>query len=288
MFEVTITARRREYRRALPERWKDVPEARRLAWWRLWMTDPQQAPARILKEILHLPRWLWRTMSIEDAAALTARLEWMTPAPGCEDMPIQSFRHGLRRYYLPRPKFENGTCLEFVLADGYYKEFVETGNPELLLKMTATLCRPRKLWRRARLTSGDERTTLLQKEEVDERARQLATLDPAIQAAVMLYFEGVKRYVADMYWMLFDDKRPPTPEDQPPEEQEAPSSEGPRFGWWSIFMQVDKDGVFSQYGPALQLRLHKVLIYLVDQHDINEKQRQEMERLRSKNNTSHS
>jgi hypothetical protein len=283
MFEVSITAGRREYRRTVPESWKEVPVSRRLAWWRLCISEPDTAPALILKDILDLPRSLWRSMSDVNKGSILSRLSWLMPAPGCEDVPIQSFRHQGRDYYLPRPKFENGTCLEFVLADGYYKDYIDTGDPEQLLKLTATLCREKKRDRKEALLTGDERVTLLQKEEVDDRAQRLIALDPAIQAAVLLYFEGVKIYIAQTYWMLFENKQRPEGADADAEQE--PTSDGPKFGWWSIFLQVAKANIFGEYEAVLQRRLHKICMHLVDEHDINEKQQAELDRQRAKNNS---
>ncbi|MBL7780689.1 MAG: hypothetical protein JNM22_05680 [Saprospiraceae bacterium] len=280
MFEVSIHAGRRVYRRSLPVSWKEAPANLRLAWWKLWIEDPDAAPLRILPDCLRLPKRVWRNLPAAEKGALLKCLDWMEPAPGCDNLPVEHFRHRGRHYLLPRPKFENGTCLEFVLADGYYEDFVETGDPAALLRIVATLCREPKTDLQEALKTGDERVTLHQKEEVEYRAQQLSTLDPAITSAVLLYFLGVKKYIADTYWMLFED----TKKQEDGGDQESDGS-GPRFGWWSIFMQVAKDRLYGSYDDVLQHRLHKICVHLVEQHDQQEKQKQALERERAKLNS---
>lgn len=270
------------FNRALPESWRDVPAARRLKYLTWWTTQPADAPERIARDVLRLPRWVWRSMGTADKAVFQERLAWMEPRVGCEDPPLQSFRHRRRTYWLPRPNFENGTCLDFVLADGYYQDFLESGDPGQLLRLVATLCREMKRDRKAALISGDERVPLLQKEEVEARAARLDGLDPIVMGAVLLYYAGVKAFVAETYWVLFDSAPGPSPEGKGDDAERDAAGDGPKFGWWSIFMDVGLDGIYGEYEDVLQRRMHKVCMYLVHQHDKNEKLRERYERERAK------
>src|SRR5699024_5355026 len=61
---------------------------------------------------------------------------------------MQSFRHGLTRYFLPKDNMENAIMLEYILCDAYLEGIAEEKNllqSELLNKLVATLCRPQKL-----------------------------------------------------------------------------------------------------------------------------------------------
>lgn len=267
------------FRRVLPESWKDVPAARRLTYLTWWTTQPADAPERIARDALRLPRWCWRAMAGQDKAAILERLAWTEPKVDCEDPPLQCFRHRRRTYWLPRANFENGSCLEFALADMYYQDFIETGDTGWLLRVVATLCRERKRDRKAALATGDERLPLRQKEEVEARAARLDGLDPMLLGAVLLYFVGVKKFVSEVYEVLFSS---PPEGDQAADREPGHDSDAPKFGWWSIFLQAAGEGIFGQYEEVLQRRLHLVCMHLVDQHDKNEKLRERYERERAK------
>ena len=281
MIEIVIHARRRQYRRELPESWNDVPAARRLAWLTWWITDPSTAAERITRHCVRLPRRVWSAMAPADRAALVAALEWTEPKPDCQAPPISSFRHRGRTYLFPRPKFENGTCIDFALSDDYYSQFASTGDPVWLMRLCATLCRERKRNRKQALTSGDERVSLRQKEEVEDRVRRLKGLSPVILVAALMYFAGVKQYVSKVYHVLFD--KPP--EDMPADDtQPDQDSGGPKFGWWSVFMGLANHDV-QAYEALLQRRFNLICVFLVDQHDRNEKLRAHYERERRKNSS---
>lgn len=242
---------------------------------------------RVTRDALRLPGWAWRSMGSPDRQTLQERFAWTEPKADCEQMPFASFRHRRRTYLLPRPKFENGTCLDFVLGDGYFQAWISTGDPAQLLRLVATICREPKRNKREALSTGDERVPLLQKEEVEHRARRLEGLEPEIMAAVMLYFAGVKEYVARTYWVLFDAPAPqPDPENSTPDHSPGGegnnAGDGPKFGWWSVFMQVAESRAYGEYEEVLQRRLHKICVYLVDQHDRQQKLKRAYERERSK------
>lgn len=255
---------------------------RRRRWLSWWLINPADAPERIARDALRLPGRVWRSMGSANRAALIEKMTWTEPKADCEQAPFPSFRHRRRTYLLPRPKFENGTCLDFVLADGYFQAWMSTGDPAQLLRLVATLCREPRRDKREALTTGDERVPLRQKEEVEHRARRLDGLPPEITASVMLYFAGVKEYVARTYWVLFDSPNPTQNGEGEGDTERDRDGDGPKFGWWSVFLQVAETGIFGQYEEVLQRRLHLVCVHLTDQHDRQEKQKRAYERERSK------
>jgi hypothetical protein len=262
-----IPFRRRLFSIALPQAWEHIPDRRRRKYWKMLVVQGAEATReKALKDII--PAFAFQALNIADRAALHIALEWMqlsaSPMPA-----IDHFTHRLRTYYLPKANFENGSCGEFALADGYYQEFIESRTEEALLNLVATLCRPAKKRRRNILSTGDIRIPMIRKEEVEARGRRLKGLPPHISMAVLLYFAGIKEFVASTYWMIF---RPPSPAETP----EVPER-GPLFGWWSKMMQVAETGLFGTYDEVAQKRLHLICMYLVDQNEIYERQKAQME-----------
>ena len=286
--EITISATRRrwwgtqtkEWRRWLPQSWKDMPHHRRFLFWAVALQLGEGALERICIKLLKLPRWAWRSMDATDRQALSQSLAWMLPKYDCTVVPFPEFKHRGETYYMPKAKFENGCCLEFVLADGYYNKYRETGDEEVLLRLVATLCRPASKDKNALLLLGDNREQVVTKEQVEARMQRLKGLHPAMQVAVLMYFVGVKEYIANTYWMLFS--APPVQENEEEEVQQEETTRGPKFGWWSKFMEVANEGLFGNYDEVLQKRLHLICMHLVDEHEKNEQARLEMARQKSK------
>lgn len=239
-----------------------------------------------LRRILHLPEKAWRAIDPQEKAAMLGLIEWMSPAPQCVSMPFQSFRHRGYTYYLPKAQFENGTCLEFALASDYYDKFRETKTPEDLLMIVATLCREANPDTAAAQLIGDVREPLTDRAQVEVRAQALKDLPMEYAVWVLYYFTGVKLLIRDTYHDLFDEATP-APEEE--EDDETPKVEedkpdGPRFGWWSTFIQVAKTGVLGDYNTLIQRRMHLLCMTLMEQHDEAEKIRAIQERGRSKFN----
>lgn len=250
------------------------------------MTGEMRAMRDVLRRILHLPRRAFKAIGSEELATMLSVISWMSPAPQCADMVLTSFRHRCRRYYLPKANFENGTCLEFAMADDLYNRFRETKNPEDLLLLVATLCREKNPDAAAALAIGDVRIPLTDRDQAEARARRLGQVPAEIVLAVLYYFVGVKLLIKETYHDLFDEAPEPVDEDgedaPQPIEYEGAGAGGPRFGWWSTFIQVAKTGILGDYNTLLQRRMHLLCITLLEQHDEAEKLKRHQERTRNK------
>jgi hypothetical protein len=240
----------------------------------------------VLRHILHLPEKAWKAIAAEEKAAMLGLIEWMMPAPQCADIPFWSFEHRGITYYLPKAHFENGTCLEFALASDYYDKFRETQAPEDLLLIVATLCRPANPDAKAAELIGDVRAPLTDRAQVEARAQSIKDLPMEYAVWVLYYFTGVKLLIRDTYHDLFDEATPAPEEDEDDEQPKAEENQadGPRFGWWSTFIQVAKTGVLGDYNTLIQRRMHLLCMTLMEQHDEAEKIRAIQERGRSKFN----
>lgn len=238
----------------LPESWADVQADRVLPYLRLLYT---REPETALTEIVwhSLPATVRVQISEQDLAAMVIRLRWMLPAPDDVQMPVRHFMHRGVTYFLPKPKGENLSCIEYPLADEFYSAYIENFNFDDLLRLTATLARPENSTPTQSLQRGDRRQPLHSRTEIEVRAEKLRTLPVEIQTAILYYFAGLKQRISNTYGhYLFDE----TPDD---ETEITPTA--PNFGWWGVFQSVAEGGVFGRLDEVCQASLHEVCVYLV-------------------------
>jgi hypothetical protein len=264
------------YLRTLPQGWSEVPRKKRLKYFELSVLASRKAMRQVVLDLLHLPRRVEKRIRADELAAMIQSLDWMLPKPDCLDPVLTDFTHKGQEYILPKPGFENGTCLEFAIADDIYNQFRINQAPENLILLAATICREPNPDTHAALAIGDRRIPLNDRAEVDVRAKKLHGMPAAVALAVLYYFVGVKMMVSETYHELFDAAAPPAEEDEEPMQQA--SADGPRFGWWSIFLQVAKTGILGDYNQLLHRRLHLVCMTLLEQKDEAEKMRRAQEK----------
>lgn len=253
--------RRRRFVLHLPEFWEEVqPLRRRQRWWRWVMALPRPAAQRAMVRDL-LPRHFRRILSDLDMAALAMQLDWTGGDPQCDQVPIPHTTHVGRMYHFPTAKGENTTCIEYALADDYYKQFAD-GDAEALFRLSATLWRESDHDADAALRRGDKRVPLCDKAEVEKRAAVLREAPAEIHLQALHFFGGLKKYIHRVYgnW-LFEQPE----EDEEGEAASADAKAGsPDFGWWGVFQQVAEAGVFGHdVRQVYQAPLHEVCVYLV-------------------------
>ena len=266
---------KRTWKRSLPENWQDVPDKKRLQYFDLVERDEDRALQYILRDVLHLPVRTFNALDPYEAAAMRLSLSWMLPQPDCTNPVIASFRHKKVSYFLPKPSFENGTAIEYPIADEYYEAFKDSQSPQDLLRLVATLCRELNPDHAAALAAGDPRVALSDRDQVEARARRLEGLPLNICSVVLRYWLGVKLLIRETYHELFDAPAPAETEEDMEEE-----ATGPRFGWWSNYLQIAEAGVFGDYLAVLQKRFHLICMYLIEQHDKNERLKRAHDALR--------
>jgi hypothetical protein len=156
------------------------------------------AKLKILKNTLKLPKATFNRLSDTDLAAIIAQLDWMTLDATPEPF-VTEFIHNETTYILPRSRFENGTALEYAIAEDYFKKITPDNDEVALINLCATLCREKTKDTATAISAGDHRIPLTSRGEVEHRAEAFKTLDPYIQVAVFLYFSGVKKFIFDTY-----------------------------------------------------------------------------------------
>lgn len=170
---------------------------------------------------------------------------------------MKSFRHGLTRYYLPKDNMENAIMLEYILCDAYLEGIAE-GNllkSELLNKLIATLCRPKRFgWSLVRhwpgLNTGDCRQKFNQ-DIMEVRAKKLARLPIRYKMFVLFFFMGCKKYVIDEYSLLFPKKKTSGNEDgQDP------------YSWAETLKDVAATKLYGNYDETAFYNMHTILTNL--------------------------
>ncbi len=246
----------REYRRDLPLSFEEVPKSRLLPLIRVLL---QRDENRIFaaEVLLDLPRPILALIPAEEFGFILSNLEWCKLEPSSV-RPMPYFEHDGVEYYYPLSSFQNGNCLEFALADDYFNEYVESGNPSDLRKLVATLCREKKEHKSDALRTGDDRVPLMSRAEAEARAQRLSTLPEEVCALVLYYFAGVKQEIAETYgeW-LFDSEEEPTAEAKP-----TAKKSGVMFGWWSVFFDMAEN--VANLTTVYQTSFHTLCMMLVE------------------------
>ncbi len=225
-----------------------------------------------LKYLLDVPNRTWRRLTENNIAALLDTLPWLQVRPDVVS-PFHEFTHLDVTYYMPASHGMNMVALEYPIADAAFQDYLNTGKPAALLLLCATLCREAEPNAALAIQRGDKRRPLLSRSEATERAKALAGLDESIQAAVLYYFAGVKKFINETYGkVLFVQK----------EEEDAAATAGPSLGWWAIYFTVATDGPFGRDVEIVhQKRFHDVCLFLVNR--IREQKEADMRaRLQSK------
>ncbi len=253
--------RPRRFSLQMPVSWAEVtPLARRQRWWRWLMTLPRPAATRAMVRDL-LPKWVRRRISDLDFAGLTMLLDWAKAEHDCLQVPIPCFEHAGTTFHFPTRKGENVSCIEYALADDYYKQFTD-GDTDAMLNLVAAIWREPDQDQERALRRDDQRTPLHSKAEVARRVTMLRSAPAEIHLQALLYFGGLKAYIHRVYgnW-LFEETEDESDEEGISDQEKAPSS--PDFGWWGIFQSVAESGVFGNLDQVYQASLHDVCIFLV-------------------------
>jgi hypothetical protein len=228
----------------LPTHWGEIEPTIRLECLRLLLSDESVlVQLAILKKLIKLPSWVWLSLHEDDLCALLNVVSWMKIEPIRAPI-ITAFLWQGKSYMLPTANFENGTAVQFPLADKYLQDFTEKGEEEALLKLVASLC----------MAAKNDKLI------VEKRAELLRGMPHETQIAVMLYFIGIKQFIADTYGeYLFDDEG---------EEEDlavrVSVSHFPNFGWWAAYLQIAESGVFGNYEQVLNTNFHRVIMYLIE------------------------
>lgn len=258
--------------RLLPESWED---AGALAWpclRALVREGEHQGRLEAIRLLCGFSRRQMRGLTDEQVATLAEGLSWLRLSPVVAPL-RPGFRRLASRYELPAAKFENGTALEFALADDFFQAYQE-GDEQALYHLLATLAAP---------VRNGKRQSVSDRGEALRRGRRLRSIPFEWLAAVWMYWAGVKQYVHDTYgpWLFQQD---PPPEDEEDDTSAGPATDtsGPNFGWWGKYLEVAEAGVFGSLPAVHQTNFHELCMYLVKKEADNRAQQRALEAVRTK------
>jgi len=187
---------------------------------------------------------VYKAMDSMDAAALYGLLKPLLKAsavPIVERIDFQGVA-----YWMPLEAFNDGTGIQFALADSFLKQYLETQADSRLACLVATILRPK---------TTDLQLEIRSREQVEAESIALSKLPMEVSMMVLTYFLGVKQLVADWYGdYAFGDE----------ETECLETMHFPKFGWWGLFNSIAETGVFGTYIQVLQTPLHRLMMHTVE------------------------
>lgn len=267
---------------SIPESWEEVPFEKRADVTRyLIKHDYWGARVCLLKDFLELQDDELPYVNEFDLGEAIQYLEWMKMVPMTQPL-LPYFKHSKSTYFCTAEKFADGTNLEFVKADEYYQKFSK-GDDTALLKLTALL------YRRKVIKPGVANRVLTRYpvdtdnlEILDQFQQELNDLPLEYQFMALWYWAGIKQYINQVYgkWLFVDQGEPTDSDEVDTEYQEK--KQGVMFGWWGVFLDLSKTGVFGSYNSVLSTNFHTTCMYLVkeskEKRDRERKQLMQKER----------
>lgn len=201
---------------------------------------------------------LWRYVNELDLSDAYNALSWVELNAAGPEALISYFDHKGERFYFLAPGFENGTALDFVTASRYYDEYID-GAEGVLVKLTAVLARRMVFDKDLKV----ERMEVF--EDVDQLpawADRLAGLSNEAALVALVYFFNVKKHIRELYGAdLFQPELSDEGDRDP--GADARASSGVLFGWYGVFLNVAKVGVFGNFREVLLTPFHDVAAFLV-------------------------
>lgn len=286
MNTVTFRTEKRTIERSLPEGWDEMGQDEALdAIQTLYRYTPTYARTRIAHRLLGLPKKISMRIHPEQMYDIVQTLSWMDVDEYLKP-PADRFTFNGTTYYLPKEKLLNASCIEYALADEALTSYMESRSDRDLYLLAAILCREAKKSPLKIRQTGDVRIPLLNREEANFRAEIFAGLDRHILAMVLLYFIGCRRHVHGIYadW-IFTSPEPHSEEEDEEEDEPVPAG-GPMFGWWTVFMDVAKSGVFGNIRQVHQANFHELCMHLVQEKKYYLEEKARMDRMRAKSRAS--
>lgn len=274
MHDIVLHTRKKKVTLQLPEKWAEVTPKQAFELMPLVALPPSpKASFRALKVFMNGSSKYLRKMRPGQVASLTFCVSWLWEEDMTEAV-IPWFEQDGQRYLLPDAMLENITCLEWLLAEEYYKELLESPNEKSMQNLMGTLCREPDRDKAAGMARDDMRVVLYSRKEAEQRGQRLVDVDERVKLFVMAFFSGCKKWVHTTYksWLF---KGP-----EEGEENEQPTSIIDQLGWYGIFQNVAESGVFGNMENVLvRTKFKDVCLFLITKKE----QYEEMKRKQKSN-----
>lgn len=270
---------RGEIRRTLPSRWEDLTPAQR--WICMDMVVRGVSYRQLVEYLLQLPVFIQDRLSDEEVYDLLRCISWMEVDSTCT-APIAPYIDvtGGDRLYLPSDKFASVTCLEYVLLDELYTEYIVDQDPERELRLVAIVARPSGP---SDDPASDPRVKLLSIEQTDQWMDTVRRLPESIRVYIITLISANRALVHEQYghW-LFTSTPAVVPDQDGGEIDTQPSDSGLNFGWWGAYLDVAADGVFGTYDQVLHTAFHTVCMHMVRKVEAARLRQQEHDHARAR------
>lgn len=216
-----------------------------------------------------------RGLNSVQIATLAQGLSWLQVSPVAKPI-LQQFYYRGHYYEFPSAKMEDGTAIEFAMADDFFSEYHD-GNDLALFNLLGTLARP---------TKGGKRIPIHSRDEAIKRGDLFQKIPAEILVAAWMYWAGIKEAVHDMYgdW-LFKTPEKPNPSDDEDDTNDLPDTDaaaGPNFKWWGVYMDIAESGVFGDIRAVHQSNFHELCIFLVKKEAERRKMQSEIKSIKHK------
>ena len=266
-FQINISKKRswwprRQHLFSLPDSWEEVEPTKKLkSILLLTRHKGAEAQLRLLRLWLGLKQKTFQrlllTLTPEALTSILRLTDWVF-APDIF-LYIENFHHNELEHTYPGRDFEAGIGVEYPVADEFYTAYLETGEREQLVRLTAALARP-------------EGKPITSRTDALQRAETMQQLPDEVLTASFLYFDHVKKVIHDTFQMLF--KNP---------EEDSEESNVIDFGWWSRYEDIAETTIFGAVEQVQQQNFFTLCMYLVRKKSIADEQEQKMKMQKAKN-----
>lgn len=244
----------RRLRRSLPAQWRDMPPDQ--VWACIEMLFQGVPRRRIVDYLLQLPVFIEDRISRDEMYDLLQCIDWMIfDYKSCAPVaPYIDSKDG-GRLHLPSDHFANVTCLEYVLLDEKYEEYLQAPSEDIAAELIAIILRPPG---HTADPAADARTPLLSKEQKDAWVSQVRSLPLSARAYMMYLISANRQYVFDTYghWLFKEPAGAASGDDSSP-------ASGLNMGWWGTYLDVAEDGIFGTYEQVLHSAFHDVCAHMI-------------------------
>ncbi|WP_138993966.1 hypothetical protein [Larkinella sp. C7] len=261
----TVTIEKNRY--SVPERWEECTEEQiqQLLPFQLIDLKEQEPEYRgllkslALEVLLPVVKTIRNVLDHEPLWRLGQLTRWIWEQR-ISHKPFVSFEFEGVNYLLPDDNYSNTTSIEIAMANIHYMAYSRPKDPDpnALLQLVATLCRPArsdlKRWRKSADWNGDAReeyNTIL----ADERADRMKGLSLGVVMGVLQYFEAMNARFMELYPEVYE--ADPNAPDLPPLYANGE-------GLVTTFMDIAKTGVFGDFDKVCKQNGHTVWLFMRD------------------------
>ncbi len=266
-------------RRTLPSRWEDLTPQQ--VWHCIDMVIRGQSLGQVAEYLLQLPAFIQDRLTDEERYDLLRCISWMhidtkSTAPAAPYIEMK----GGDRLHMPSDKFASVTCLEYVLLDELYTEYIVDQDPEREHRLVSIVLRPSGP---SDDPASDPRVKLLSIEQTDQWVDAVRHLPESIRVYIITLISANRAMVHEQYghW-LFTETPAVVPDQNGGEIDTQPTDSGLNFGWWGAYLDVAADGVFGTYDQVLHTPFHTVCMHMVRKVEAARLRKQEQDHARAR------